>query len=91
MTQTIDLIRTNHKPTLIADGVAFSVITVDFTRHDCIISKEALRSLSHQQVGGFGPLEIFQVNEARIRGVARRLIAARVQGSPLQIEAHSFH
>jgi hypothetical protein len=91
MTQTIDLTRTSHKPTLIADGVAFSVITADFTRHDCIISREALESLSRQQVGGFGPLEIFQVNEAKIRGVARRLIAARVPGSPLQIEAHSFH
>lgn len=81
----------SERPALIDDDVAFTVITLDFTRHECIISKEALLSLSKQQNSNFGPMEIFLAFEAKIRGVARRMIAARVKGSPLRLEARSFH
>jgi hypothetical protein len=77
--------------TVVNGGVAFTVVTLDFSRHACIISKEALLSLAKMKNGDFGPMEIFQAHEAKIRGVARRMIAARVPASPLQIEAHSFH
>ncbi|HYD80144.1 MAG TPA: DUF1488 family protein [Paucimonas sp.] len=81
----------SEKPALTNDGVAFTVVTLDFARYECVISKEALLSLSQKQNGEYGPMEIFQANEAKIRGVARRLIAARVQASPLRLEARSFH
>lgn len=76
---------------IVNGGVAFTVMTLECTRHACIISKEALLSLSRLKSQDFGPMEIFHANEARIRGVARRMIAARVKGSPLQLDAHSFH
>ncbi|MDF3036913.1 MAG: hypothetical protein K0S28_2187 [Paucimonas sp.] len=82
---------TGEHASLMDGGVTFTVVTVDFTKHDCIISKEALDALSKNQSGDFGPLEIFQANEARIRGVARRMIAARVKCNPLRIEPQSFH
>jgi hypothetical protein len=75
---------------IVNGGVAFTVTTLDFSRHPCIISAEALLSLAKLKSRNFGTLEIFHANEARIRGVARRMIAARVKGSPLRIEAHSF-
>lgn len=83
----------NHlgeNPAVLDGGVVFTVVALDFSKHQCIISKEALLALARLKNGDFGPMEIFEANEAKIRGVARRLIAARVQGSPLQIEAHSF-
>ena len=79
------------KPTLTKNGVMFTVTTTDFIKHDCIISKDALAALSSHQSGEFGPLEIFRANEARIYGVARRLITARVAGTPLRLEPRSFH
>lgn len=75
---------------VIDGGIAFTVVTVDFAKHACIISREALQSLARMQNGEFGPMEIFLANEAKIRGVARRMIGARVKGSPLHIEANSF-
>lgn len=80
-----------ENPAVINGGVVFTVVTLDFSKHECVISKEALLSLAKLKNGDFGPMEIFQANEAKIRGVARRMIAARVKGSPLQIEARSFH
>lgn len=80
----------SENPEVVNGGVAFMVVTLDYSRHACIISKEALLSLARLQNGDFGPMEIFQANEAKIRGVARRMIAAGVKGSPLQIEARSF-
>jgi hypothetical protein len=81
----------SKKTAVVENGIAFTVTTLDFANHECIISKEALLSLSALRNGDFNPLEIFQANEAKICGVARRLIAARVKGSPLQIGPQSFH
>ena len=80
-----------ENPEVFNGGIAFTVVTLDYARHACIISKDALLSLAKLKNGDFGPMEIFLAHEAKIRGVARRMIAARVKGSPLQIEAHSFH
>lgn len=79
------------EPAEIKGGVAFTVVAADFSRHACIISTEALLSLARLKNRDFGAMEIFQANEAKIRGVARRLIAAGVKGSPLQLETYSFH
>ncbi len=77
-------------PALTPEGVVFTVTTLDFERRRCLISKEALAGLAPHQAGQFGPLEIFQAFEARICGVARRMVAARVQGNPLLLESRSF-
>jgi hypothetical protein len=86
-----NMVHLSENPKLVNDGIAFTVVTLEFERHECVISKEALSSLSKKQSGDFGPMEIFQANEEKIRGVARRMIAARVKGYPLRIEARSFH
>jgi len=78
-------------PTENGNGVAFTVTALDFTRHQCIISAEALAALSSHRRGNAEPLEIFRAYEAKICGVARRLIAANVKGDPLLLEPHSFH
>lgn len=84
MTQTI------AGPTLTESGVAFTV-SVEFIKRDCIISREALAKLAALQSGGDDPMETFHAFEAKINGVARRMIAANVQGTPLQLGPNSFH
>jgi len=83
--------QTISEPTLTKSGVAFTVMTADFVRCECIISTEALAALSPKQSGDFGPMDIFHAYEAKILGVARRMIAANVKGAPLKLEPHSFH
>lgn len=78
-------------PTITKQGVAFTVVTLDCAKHPCLISKEALESLSPHRAGAVEEMEIFRAFEARICGVARRMIAANVKGSPLTLEARSFH
>jgi|GEM_PF-4496763 len=82
---------TQQPAVLVDGGVAFTIITTEFTQHECIISAEALSALARKQNGQHSLLEIFNANEAKIRGVARRMVAARVKGSPLQLEERSFH
>jgi hypothetical protein len=78
------------EPTLTENGVAFTV-SVDFIKRDCIISKEALAKLSLLQNGIADPMETFRAFEAKINGVARRMVVANVQGTPLQLGPDSFH
>lgn len=78
-------------PALTQNGVAFTVTTLDFVKRQCLISTEALAALSPHQIGQFGPLEIFNAYEAKICGVARRMVAANVKGTPLLLEPRSFH
>lgn len=78
-------------PALTQEGVAFTVTTLDYVKRECLISTEALAALSPHQIGQFGPLEIFKAYEAKICGVARRMAAANVQGTPLRLEPRSFH
>jgi hypothetical protein len=83
MTQSIT------EPKLTENGIAFTV-TVDFIRRDCVISLDALPKLSDGQTGIVDPMATFRAFEARIYGVARRMIAANVPGTPLQVGAASF-
>lgn len=78
------------EPMLTENGVAFTV-SVDFVKRDCVISKDALVKLSRLQTGVADPMETFRAFEAKINGVARRMITANVQGTPLQLGPHSFY
>jgi hypothetical protein len=79
------------KPALTKDGVAFTVVTAEFITRDCLITKEALVKLTNMPTENIDPLEIFHAFEAKINGVARRLVNANVPGDPLQLGPHSFH
>lgn len=84
------MIQSTAEPTLTESGVAFTV-SVDFIKRDCIISRDALAKLSALQSGIDDPLATFRAFEAKISGVARRMIAANVPGTPLQLGPDSFH
>jgi hypothetical protein len=77
-------------PTLTENGVAFTV-AVDFVNRDCVISWDALPKLSDVETGIVDPMETFLAFEARINGVARRMVAANVQGTPLQLGPRCFY
>lgn len=78
------------QPQITESGVTFTV-RVDSTNRDCVISREALAKLSRLRPGVSDPMETFQAFEAMINGVARRMVAARVPGTPLRLEPESFH
>lgn len=70
-------------------GVGFSVC-VEFVNRECFISNEALIKLASQMFHIVGPLQTFRELEANITGVARRLVRAGVQGTPLQLTPNTF-
>ncbi|HYD60945.1 MAG TPA: hypothetical protein VEC35_11350 [Noviherbaspirillum sp.] len=82
--------RTTAGPTLTNDGVTFTVVTTDFVKRDCLVSNEALAQLSSLASGTIDPMATFHVFEAKIQGVARRLVNANVPGSPLRLGPQSF-
>lgn len=78
-------------PSLSKEGVIFTVV-VDFTRHECLVTPQALYKLSafkseDQEVD---IMAIFRAYEANINGIARRLVAAGVAGSPLVMRPETF-
>lgn len=74
---------------LTSAGVVFSVC-VEFVTRECFISNEALMKLAAQMFAAIGPMQTFRQLEANITGVARRLVHAGVQGSPLQLTPNTF-
>jgi hypothetical protein len=82
--------RTTAEPILTSDGVAFTVVTADFVKRDCVVSNEALAQLTSLASGTIDPMATFHVYEAKIHGVARRLVNANVPGSPLRLGPQSF-
>jgi hypothetical protein len=77
------------EPQSTPEGVAFTVL-VDSEKRDCLITTEALQkisALSSSESANAPDIKIFSVHEARINGIARRLVAAGVQGKPLRVEA----
>jgi hypothetical protein len=78
------------QPQMTNGGVTFTV-RVDFVNRDCVVSKEALAKLSQLRPGVSDPMETFRAFEATINGVARRMVSARVPGTPLQLGPDSFH
>lgn len=74
------------------EGVAFTV-SVEYVRHDCLITDEALRKLSvlgSTENPEIDRMSIFHAYEAKINGIARRLVAAGVKGSPVRVNANSM-
>ena len=84
----------NHstsQPHLSREGIAFTVI-VDYVRHDCVITSQALSTLSvfASEDIDVDMMEIFRAYEPNISGVARRLVAAGVAGNPLVLRPETF-
>ncbi|HJV73849.1 MAG TPA: hypothetical protein VJ654_06490 [Noviherbaspirillum sp.] len=85
----------SHTPqaSLINDGVAFTV-TVEAVTHKCIVTRDAIHSLSAMKNIADTDLDmiaLFHAYEATISGVARRLVAAGVPGQPLVVRSNTFN
>lgn len=80
------------QPLLTGEGVAFTV-RVDALDRACLITKDALTELSRLKSKD-GPqasmMDIFLAFETTINGVARRLVFAKVPGTPLRLGANTF-
>lgn len=81
---------TTSQPHLVNDGVAFTV-DVDYVKHNCVISTDALTKLSEMGAGDADLLQTYSAYEANINGIARRLVAAGVPSSPLWLHARNFN
>lgn len=82
----------NHpapEPRITDAGIAFTVL-VDSVKRACVISNEALAKLSKLKDGDIDPMTVYRAFEANINGVARRLVAANVQGTPLLVGPQFF-
>lgn len=71
------------------DGVAF-IVTVDFQRRACLISRDALSNLARYTDGSLDLLATYYAYHAKIGGVARRLVAAGVLDSPVLLSVRNF-
>ena len=82
----------NPQPISTAEGVVFTV-RVDSLNRECLITDEALDKLSVHKELDFADADkmaIFHAFEDSINGVARRLVAARVPGTPLMMRPSTF-
>lgn len=82
------------QPLLTRDGVVFTV-RVDSLDRECLVTVEALHKLSELKTidvedEDVATMDIFHAFENTINGVARRLVAARVPGTPLMMRPHTF-
>lgn len=80
------------QPLLTHEGVLFTV-RVDSLDRKCLITEEALDKLSELRnvdVGDADTMDIFRAFENMINGVARRLVTARVPGTPLRMTPNTF-
>ena len=77
------------QPKLTNAGVAFTVY-VDYVPHACLISAEALSELSELGSAKAGMMDTYRAYEANINGIARRLVAAGVQSTPVRVEKRNF-
>jgi hypothetical protein len=82
--------QTTTEPQMTEAGVTFTV-RVDSVNRDCLILNEALAKLSGLMSSSSDPMDTFRAFEATINGVARRMVAANVPGTPLTLAANSFH
>lgn len=84
----------NHsstEPRLTNEGITFTVV-VDSVKHECLITPQALHRLCARKSDGsdVDMMEVFHAFEANINGIARRLVAAGVAGSPLVMRPETF-
>jgi len=80
------------KPLLTPEGVAF-MVRVDSLDRKCLITEEALEKLSalrNIDAMDANTMDIFHAFEETINGVARRLVAAGVPGTPLRMTLNTF-
>jgi hypothetical protein len=79
-------------PHVTNEGIKFTV-TVDSLDRECLIEESALKQLSkmrNQDVEEADAMEVFHAFESKINGVARRLVAAGVPGTPLVLTGNTF-
>lgn len=76
-------------PRLTEDGISFTV-SVDYVNHDCLVSKEALAKISRLSGTETDFMDVFKAFEARINGVARRMVTAGVKGTPMLLSDRHF-
>lgn len=77
------------KPSLSEGGITFTVV-VDSVKRECLITPQALYKLSAYKTEDVDIMEIFHNFESNIEGVARRLVAAGVAGTPLVMRPETF-
>ena len=80
------------QPLLTGEGVAFTV-RVDSLDRACLITKDALQELSRLKANDSpqaSMMDVFHAFEATIKGVARRLVFAKVPGTPLTLGVNTF-
>ncbi|RJG03533.1 DUF1488 family protein [Noviherbaspirillum sedimenti] len=80
------------QPLITREGIAFTV-RVDALDRECLITEEALLELSRLKAidtPHASMMEVFHAFEATINGVARRLVFAKVPGSPLRLGTNTF-
>jgi len=80
------------QPLLTRDGVVFTV-RVDSLDRECLVTIDALDKLSalkNIDVVDADAMDIFHAFENTINGVARRLVAAQVPGTPLMMRQSTF-
>jgi hypothetical protein len=80
------------QPLLTREGVVFTV-RVDSLDRECLVTQEALHKLSalkNIDAQDAQTMDIFHAFEDTINGVARRLVAARVPGTPLMMKPNTF-
>ncbi len=79
------------QPSITEEGISFTVV-VDAVKRECLITPQALHELSalKSESTDANIMEVFHAFEAKINGVARRLVAAGVAGSPLVIRPETF-
>lgn len=81
-----------NQPCLSEEGILFTVV-VDSIKRECLITPQALHKLSSFKGDDedVDMMEIFHSFESNISGVARRLVAAGVSGTPLVMRPETFN
>jgi hypothetical protein len=77
------------QPHIAEEGVVFTV-GIGFTDRQCLISRNALAHLRRKKGGPLDPMETYRAFEDQIHSVARRLVIAGVDESPLVLGATYF-
>lgn len=77
------------QPHPVSNGIAFTV-SVDYVKHDCVVSADALSRLAENAIADPNLMQTFLAHEANIQGIARRLVAAGVPGTPLRLDLKNF-
>lgn len=83
------MVNSSEAPRLMKGGVMFTVV-VEFQSHDCLVPQQTLCDLCKSGGKKIDLLDAYGAYEARIKGVARRLIAAGITGSPILLETKYF-